>query len=92
MTANLGAPRVAVRVYTREQCGACRKLLELLCRKGVAFETIDLTDDDEQRARLQDETGWDTLPMVFVDDVFIGGWDDVEELEKAGQLDLILGG
>jgi glutaredoxin 3 len=83
---------MAIRVYTKKHCGACKDVIALLRSKQATFEEIDLSSDDEERARLEELTGWDTLPMVFVDEVFIGGWDDLEELDASGELDLLLDG
>ena len=80
-----------IRVYTRRYCGACKSLIALLGQKGVAFETIDLSDDDDAHERLIAQTGWETLPVIFIDDALIGGWDEIEELDDEGQLDLLLG-
>ncbi len=76
-----------IRVYTTSYCPYCTRAKNLLKSKGVAFEEIDLTDDDKTRAKLHEETGWTTVPMIFIGDAFIGGCDDLYALDESGELD-----
>jgi glutaredoxin 3 len=39
-------------------------------------------------ARLSEENGgWRTVPMVFIEDKFVGGFDDTKALAQKGDLD-----
>jgi glutaredoxin 3 len=83
---------VPVRIYVTEYCGYCRAAEALLTRKGVAFEAIDCTDDAETRRQLVEQTGRRTVPQIFIAGVPIGGYDELSELERDGELDGILAG
>jgi glutaredoxin 3 len=39
---------------------------------------------------LKKKTGWMTFPQIFINDVMIGGYDDLAALEKSGKLDGLL--
>jgi glutaredoxin 3 len=80
-----------IRIYSTRTCGPCRRAKALLTSKGVAFEEIDVTTNHQLRAEVADRTGWRTVPMIFVGDHFIGGYEDLLELEADGELDLVLG-
>jgi glutaredoxin 3 len=81
-----------VRVYTTTYCGYCEMAKNLLRRKGVDFEEIDVTGDDEARARLVEMSGGlRTVPQIFIGDTHVGGFDRLAELEKSGRLDQMLG-
>jgi thioredoxin reductase (NADPH) len=81
-----------VEVYTKENCGYCEKAKALLDEKGVEYEEINVTGDDEAFEEMVERAnGRQTAPEVFVDDELVGGWDDTSELDQAGELDEKLG-
>lgn len=69
-----------------------RKLLE---RKGLAFTNLEYgsyLDGWRRRNALKMWTGWPTFPMVFVKGVLVGGANDLEKLDKSGELTRMLSG
>ena len=82
----------AVRVYSTNHCGYCRRAESLLQRKGVAFERIDVSGDRPMRRWLMDTTGRRTVPQIFIDGVGIGGCDELATLDRKGELDPMLKG
>ena len=74
-------------VYTTDYCPYCKSAKDLLARKKISFQEINLTHDAEKRKQLEDQTGWMTVPMIFIGDEFIGGSDDLHALENSGKLD-----
>jgi glutaredoxin 3 len=83
-------PRVVI--YSTRVCPYCAAAKELLRRKGVAFEEVDLTDQPEERARLRERTGRTTVPQIFIGDKSVGGYDDLRALDRQGELDRLLAG
>jgi glutaredoxin 3 len=83
---------VDVTIYTTFYCPYCSAAKSLLQKKGVAFHEIDVTGDDAERARLMERTGRRTVPQVFIDGQSVGGYDELAELERGGQLDVLLVG
>jgi len=81
-----------VTIYTRQWCGYCTAAESLLKDKGVAFEKIDCTGDQEKRRWLAEATGRSTVPQIFIDGRAIGGYDDMRALERHGELDKLLAG
>jgi glutaredoxin 3 len=76
-----------VRIYTTTTCRFCETAKALLRRRGVAFEEIRLDDEPGLRARLAGETGgWRSVPMIFIGDRFVGGYEDLRELDQRGEL------
>lgn len=80
-----------IKVYTTDYCPYCTAAKSLLTRKGVTFEEINVEGDDKTRAWLVKATGMMTVPQIFVDDKPYGGFDDINELDKQGKLNAILG-
>jgi glutaredoxin 3 len=78
-------------IYLTTYCPYCEMAKKLLDRKGVTYTTIDVTGNDALRLELVDKTGGRrTVPQIFINDVSIGGYDDLAALDKAGKLDELL--
>ncbi len=80
-----------VQIYTTTSCGYCVAAKELFKRKGVAFDEIDVSTDYEKRDWLVQATKQRTVPQIFIDGKSYGGFSDVNALDKAGELDPLLG-
>lgn len=80
-----------VTIYTRKMCGFCSAAKSLLSRKGVAFKEFDATFDPAlKREMIQKSNGGSTFPQIFIGDIHVGGFDDMNALERAGKLDSLL--
>ncbi len=86
----MSAPKVTV--YTKQACPFCVRVKRLLDRKGVAYEEIDVEGRDDLRLWLVEATGQKTVPQVFAGDRSLGGFTDVDALDREGKLDPILRG
>ena len=64
---------------------------DLLKRKGQDFLEIDVTEDMGLREKLVERAGGRrTVPQIFINDAHIGGFDDLNALDKQGKLDELL--
>jgi glutaredoxin 3 len=86
----MSPPKVIV--YTKRSCPFCVRAKHLLDRKGVRYEEIDVDGKDELRVWLAETTGQKTVPQIFAGDRPLGGFTDLDALERAGKLDPILRG
>lgn len=74
-------------VYTSTYCGFCNAAKSLLQSKGLDFEEIDLTSDHELRLQVSEKAGgYRMVPMIFIDDQFIGGFQELQALDQQGKL------
>ena len=80
-------------IYTKSWCSYCREAKSLLASKGAAFEEIRVDSDRAGQAAMAQKAGgrW-TVPQIFIGDRHVGGCDDLQDLEAAGELDLLLAG
>ena len=62
----------------------------LLKKKGLDYEDIPIGGDEELRRRIEELSGQRTVPQIFIDDRPIGGFDELYELEKSGDLDRLM--
>lgn len=58
--------------------------------KGVQFNEINAGATPELRAEMQERSGRNTFPQIFVGSVHVGGCDDLFALDNAGKLDGLL--
>ena len=81
-----------VEIYTTLACPYCVSAKDLLSRKGVDFAELRVEGNPELMAEAKQRSGGRmTVPQIFIDDVHIGGFDELSALERAGKLDAILG-
>ncbi len=81
----------SVTLYTSPFCGYCMAAKRLLGAKGVSFQEIDVARDPSKRAEMnQKSNGGRTVPQIFIGDLHVGGFDDMNALERAGKLDALL--
>ena len=80
-----------VTIYTRAFCPYCSRAMSLLKQKGVEMTHIDAGMNAQKKAEMiQKSGGARTFPQIFVDDLHIGGCDEMMALERSGKLDALL--
>jgi glutaredoxin 3 len=84
-------PVADVVMYKTKVCPYCVMTGMLLKKKGVSWREVDVTFDEELRREMEERSGRRTVPQVFIDDFSVGGYDDLARLDRAGELDLLLG-
>lgn len=80
----------AVTIYTTSTCPYCHAAKDLLQKKGVVFEEIDVTGKVELRRSMTVRTGRTSVPQIFIGERHVGGCDDLYDLDAAGELDPLL--
>ncbi len=83
------APRIEV--YHKTWCSYSRAALALLNEKGAPYDDIDVTDDRVRELEMIERSGKKTVPQIFVNDDWVGGFDELEALDAHGQLDGLIG-
>jgi glutaredoxin 3 len=79
-------------MYSTGWCPYCDRARALLQRKGVTFSEIKVDEDATSRdLMLKRSGGRRTVPQIFIGDRHVGGFDDLYALDKAGELDKLLG-
>ena len=77
-------------VYSTSYCPYCVRAKDLLTRKGQKYTEINVEDDAAREAMIAKAGGRRTVPQIFINDQHIGGFDDLNALDKAGKLDPLL--
>ena len=85
----MAEPRILV--YSTPFCGYCAAAKRLLTTKGAEYTEIDvMMDPDRRQEMLAKSGGRRTVPQIFIDGRHIGGFDELNALDKAGELDPLL--
>jgi len=80
-----------ITLYTAPYCGFCMAARRLLDRKGAAYSEIDVSRDPAARAEMvQRSHGGRTVPQIFIGETHVGGFTELNALERAGKLDPML--
>ena len=72
------------------QCGFSAHTVEILRSYGVPFATEDVLADPLVRDGIKRYSNWPTIPQIYIDGKFVGGWDIVHELLERGELEPML--
>ncbi|MFD5892231.1 glutaredoxin [Streptomyces sp. NPDC060334] len=84
-------------IYTTSLTGVTKikkdqtSLRFLLDRKHVSYTEKDVARDTRALAEAKAGSGKTDMPQLFVNDAFIGTYDDLLELEEIGELNAKLG-
>ena len=76
----------AVEVAVLPGCPWSKRALRMLRTLGIPHQVTTISGDAERRA-LEQRTGRGSLPQVFIEGQFIGGYDDLAELHGRGGLE-----
>jgi len=71
-----------VAVFSKPNCGYCRKAKQLLDDAGLAYEEVELGKSGNSYALLAAVSSAATAPQVFVDGQLIGGAEQLEQWLK----------
>ena len=63
-------------IYSTPSCYFCHLAKDFLKSKGVEFEDYDVASDLEKRQEMIDKTGQMGVPVIYVDDEMIIGFDE----------------
>src|SRR5262245_10358266 len=78
-------------MYTKSWCPYCDRAKSLLREKGQTWTEIDIEAQPEQRDEMVRRSHRTSVPQIFIGDRHVGGFDDLAELERRGELDPLLG-
>ena len=83
-----GGPSVSM--YATATCPYCINAERLLVSKGVNIHKIRVDLQPELRQEMMQKTGRRTVPQIYINELHVGGYDDLRALDLAGKLDPLL--
>ena len=77
-----------ITVYTGPLCNFCEAAKRLLLRNNLKFKEIDISSKEGLKEEMiKKANGKRTIPQIFFDNYHVGGYVELRELEKKGELD-----
>lgn len=79
-----------IEMFSKASCVYCDRAKNLFNQKGVEFTVYNVLEEEhmlEMQRRAPDAR---TVPQIFIADELIGGFSDLDALDKAGSLDPML--
>jgi len=68
------------------QCGFSSRAVAILQHLNVAFESVDVLQDQGIRQGIKAYSDWPTIPQLYVGGEFVGGSDIMMEMYESGEL------
>jgi thioredoxin reductase (NADPH) len=82
----------SITMYSKSWCPYCERAKHLLGDKGQSYEEIDVEAEPGRLDEMVERSGGRrTVPQIFIGDRHVGGFDDLADLERRGELDPLLG-
>ena len=77
----------SVKMYSTHVCSYCQHAKALLRQRGVeSIDEIRVDLEPAQRATMMQLTGRRTVPQIFIGETYVGGCDELVELDRRGDL------
>jgi thioredoxin reductase (NADPH) len=81
----------AITLYTKQTCPYCDMAKRLLASKGQTWTEIDIEAEPARRTEMIERSRRKTVPQIWIGERHVGGFDDLAALDRAGELDALLG-
>ena len=78
-----------ITVYTTDPCSFCNRVKDLLRKRGVEFQEVNLAKDPDGRAELVARTGMMSFPQVVIGEEVLGGFRETLEADADGRLEAL---
>ena len=74
-------------MYATPYCPYCMAARRLLKMRGLTYTEHNLDREPEMRAEMEQRSGRRTVPQIFINQRHVGGFDELNALERTGELD-----
>ena len=76
-----------ITMYTGPLCNFCEAAKRLFSRNNLKYQEIDISSKEGLRDEMiKKANGRRTIPQIFFNEDHIGGYQELRELEKKGEL------
>jgi glutaredoxin 3 len=79
-----------IKMYSTRYCPYCMGARSLLESKNLGYEDVGVDGNPELRREMIERSGRHTVPQIWIGDHHIGGFDELNSLERRGQLDELI--
>ena len=72
------------------QCGFSANAVAILNYFNVEFKSYNVLENDELRQGIKNFSDWPTIPQIYINQEFIGGFDILKDMAESGDFEQIL--
>ena len=72
------------------QCGFSANAVAILNYFNVEFKTYNVLENDELRQGIKQFSDWPTIPQIYINQEFIGGFDILKDMAENGDFEKVL--
>ena len=76
--------------HLKPACSFSAKTIVILNQCNVAFHAINVLEDSLMRENIKIYSEWPTIPQIYIDGEFIGGFDVLNHIHQTSELQEIL--
>ena len=77
---------IKVDIYSVDKCPWSKRAILILGKYGITPRVHFVRNDSEYHL-ITEKTGINTFPQIFINETFIGGYDELVELQRLGKLE-----
>ncbi len=68
-------------LYTTPTCAFCSVVKKYFEDKGIEYQEVDVSEDEEGLEKMQEKTGQMSVPVILIDEEAVVGFDK-KKIEK----------
>ena len=72
------------------QCGFSANAVAILNYFNVEFKSYNVLENDELRQGIKKFSDWPTIPQIYINQEFIGGFDILKDMAESGDFEQVL--
>ena len=81
-----------IEIYSKGWCPYCFRAKNLLKAEGLDYTEYDVSNDPDRFQEMLDRSGGKmTVPQIFINEVHVGGSDELAAAKRNGQLAELIG-
>jgi len=65
-------------IFGKPSCPYCDRAKQLLSKYNIEYTYIDLSLDEDRLKQFK-EQGFRTVPIIYIDDKYIGGFNELQD-------------
>ena len=72
------------------QCGFSANAVAILNYFNVEFKSYNVLENNELRQGIKQFSDWPTIPQIYINQEFIGGFDILKDMAESGDFEQVL--
>ena len=77
-----------IQIYSSAHCAFCVAAKNFIKQRGLDYEEVRVDLDPARRQEMLERARRTSVPQIFIDDVHVGGYQDLVAKVRSGELKL----